>query len=449
MMDRIQEKLKLLVVDDDDLVLQSIQLSLPDHWDMIGVHSLEEIPDTHLDAAFVDMHLSGNITVPEGLDVIRHLHNKFTHLDIVSISGDLDRDLMEDCLRCGATRFLAKPLSPEEIRLLLEKIESLLLLQGATHRASQIRTPWIGSSSFSNEIKRQIAEMAGEPGPILIEGESGTGKEVVARLLHSYKSERPFIAVNVAALPENLFESEVFGHVKGAFTGADQNKMGLAEAANGGDLFLDEIEALPSNLQAKLLRFLESGELRRVGSKENISVNVRVIAATNRNLEEMVKKNEFREDLMWRLSGKRILLKPLRERPDDVQDLASYFLKKERPRRNKSLSHEALHALKNYNWPGNVRELKRVFEQLCLIAPLPIIRSQDVEAVLNRPSTMIPMDENIDLKQSLADLMANYERKVLTEAVKSEKDVDALSKNLGISRSSLYKKLKDHRIELR
>jgi DNA-binding NtrC family response regulator len=442
------QKLKLLVVDDDDLILQSIRFALPENWVMVGVKTLEEIPKDFFHAAFVDMHLTGDITKPEGLKVVKHLSKEQANLEIVTISGDLDRDLMEECLKAGATRFLAKPLTAEEIHLILEKIEYHFLLNNATLRSSQSFIPWIGSSKQSSEIKRQIADLAGEPGPILIEGESGTGKEVVSKLLYSAQDRRPFISVNVAALPEAVFESEVFGHVKGAFTGADQNKMGLAEAANGGDLFLDEIEALPLGLQAKLLRFLENGEVRRVGSKDSIKVNARVIVATNRNLEQMVKDGKFREDLMWRLNGKKLILPPLRERKDDIAELAKYFLDNEKPRRNKNLSDEAISRMKSYDWPGNVRELKRVCEQLCFSSPLPIIRSEDVDTVLKGKAPMMS-SESIDLNLGLSNLLNMYEKRIIEKALEQDSDIDAVAKILAISRSSLYKKISDYSIEVK
>ncbi len=442
------QKLKLLVVDDDDLIHQSIRLVLPENWLMTSVYKLEDIPKDFFHAAFVDMHLTGDITKPEGLKVVRYLAKEQSNLEIVTISGNLDRDLMEDCLKAGATRFLAKPLTTEEIHLILEKIEYHFLLNSATVRSSQSFIPWIGSSRESVEIKRKIAELAGEPGPILIEGESGTGKEVVSKLLYSSNNNRPFISVNVAALPEAVFESEVFGHVKGAFTGADQNKMGLAEAANGGDLFLDEIEALPLTLQAKLLRFLENGEIRRVGGKDVIKVTARVIVATNKNLEKMVKEGKFREDLMWRLNGKKLILPPLRDRLDDIKELTKYFLENEKPRRNKMLSDEAIEQLKKYDWPGNIRELKRVCEQLCFSSPLPIIRAEDVETIIRGKLLSSPA-EGLDLNVGLSNLLNQYEKKVIEKALELDSDIDSAAKILGISRSSLYKKISDYSIEVK
>jgi DNA-binding NtrC family response regulator len=444
------ERLKLLFIDDDDLIVQSVKMLLPSNWRMVHSLSLKNLDANSFDAAFVDMHLTPQalkLKAPEGLKIIHDLNQQNPHLEIVAISGDLDRDLMESCLQNGASRYLAKPLAPEEFKLVLEKIEALILLKNATHRAFQTSQAWMGSSSKSNEVRKQIAALQNESGPILIEGESGTGKEVAAHLIHGPKSEKPFIAVNIAAIPEKLFESEMFGHVRGAFTGADQNKIGLAEAASGGDLFIDEIEALPLALQPILLRFLESGEIRRVGGKDNIKINVRVIVATNQNLNQMVKEHKFRDDLLWRLNGKKIVLPPLRERKEDIRELAEYFLQKEKPRRNKSLAEDAHIALSEYHFPGNVRELKRICEQLSLYSPLPIVRKDDVANCLPRTVSQGIL-EQIDFKIGLNEVMQSYEARIIAQAIKLYPDIDELAHVLKVSRSNLYKKLKDHNIEL-
>jgi DNA-binding NtrC family response regulator len=445
-------RLKLLVIDDDDLVVSGIRMTLPAHWRMTHSDNPKSPPQGSFTAALVDMHLTGNLRKAEGVDLIQLLHASDPHLEIVAMSGDLDRDLMEACLKAGASRFLAKPLSPEEFLLTLEKIEALQLLRDATTRAVPGSNAWIGSSQPSLEAQRQIANLRGEPGPILIEGESGTGKEVAASLIHAQEGvsgSRPFVTVNVAALPENVFESEFFGHVRGAFTGADQNKMGLAEAAHGGDLFLDEIEALPPSQQAKLLRFLESGEIRRVGAKDSLRVNVRVIAATNQNLDTMVKEGKFREDLLWRLNGRKILLPPLRDRAEDVKELLTHFINRERPRRNKTIDETAIDVLRAHSWPGNVRELKRVTEQLCLYSPLPVIRREDALRVL--PSTGRPANSlsEVDLTRGLSDLTNDYEAQLVRLALERTGDVDQAANLLKISRSSLYKKIKDYNIEMK
>jgi DNA-binding NtrC family response regulator len=443
----LSQPFRLLVVDDDDLVRQAIRVALPAQWSMVGVN----VPRPPLDqgpfqAALVDIHLSGQLARTEGLEVIRQLHSEDPHLEIIAMSGNLDRDLMDRALKAGVSRFLAKPLQVEEFNLTLAKVEALLLLQGARSRRQQ-EVQWIGEGTSSQQVKRQIASLKGESGPILIEGESGTGKEIVAQLLHEQDNQGPFVAVNVAAIPDNLFESELFGHVKGSFTGADQNKMGLAEAAHGGDLFLDEIEALAPHLQVKLLRFLESGEVRRVGAKDSTKVRVRVMAATNRKLETMTKSGEFREDLLWRLGGKKISLPPLRDRKEDLPTLIRHFFSLDRIR-HKELTPEALEAFEQYSWPGNIRELRRVCEQLLITAPLPVIRKEDVLKII-QPKSVSLQAETLDFTLGLPKLLEDFEGQVIAKCLIQYNDVDEVARILKISRSSLYKKIKDHEIDWR
>jgi DNA-binding NtrC family response regulator len=440
------KELVLLVVDDDELVIQSVKIALPDTWRMMATQNPANLPERGFNAALVDIHLTGQLGRTEGIEVIRKLSQKHANLEIIAMSGNLDRQIMEQCLKAGASRFLAKPLSLDELTLTLAKIEAWFLMQGAATRGSK-SLRWVGNSPASQSIQRQIAQLRNESGPILIEGESGTGKEVTAQLLHSQEAQSPFVAINVASVPENLFESEFFGHVKGAFTGADQNKMGLAEAANGGDLFLDEVEALSPPLQAKLLRFLETGEVRRVGAKETMIVQTRVIAATNRNLNQMVSEGKFREDLLWRLSGKKILLPPLRDRKEDVAALVEFFMAQDKFRK-KEIGDDAMLILKEYHWPGNVRELKRVCEQLILIAPLPVLRKEDVLAVIRPPAQGTPTMQ-IDLNRGLSDLVNEFESQIIQKALTQQTDIDEAARLLKISRSSLYKKIKDHNIQWR
>lgn len=439
--------LNLLVVDDDDLLLAALRPALPGNWRLTAHTSPTGLPSGTFHAALIDMHLTGNLQRAEGLEVIKTLRQHHPHLDIIAMSGNLDRDLMERGLKAGASRFLAKPLHPDELKLMLDKIEEWWLLQGALSRRTRQARPWLGQSVAAKDVQKQIAALKGEKGPILIEGESGTGKEVVTELLHQQREETALVAINVAGIPDNLFESELFGHVRGAFTGADQNKMGLAEAAHGGDLFLDEIEALPLHLQPKLLRFLETGEVRRVGGKDTIKVQCRVIAATNRPLQQMVQEGKFREDLLWRISGKKITLPPLRDRKEDIQLLAETFLKEDQVRR-KTLADDGALALTEYGWPGNVRELRRVCEQLTLQSPLPMIRRQDVISLL-QPTTDLNNGVNIDFGHGLPVLVNQFESQVISTCLDRYKDIDEVARVLQISRSNLYKKIKDHNIQWR
>lgn len=373
-------QLNLLVIDDDTLVLETLRNFVQTPWNFIGKTQYTKIEET-IHVAFVDLHLSGNIQKNEGLDVIKSISHEHPHAEIIAISGDLSRDLMEKTLKAGATRFLPKPLTPEEVTLTLNKLEAYFQLRFQT---SDIRTQLIGSSDHANRMRREIAHLKNERSPILLDAESGCGKDVVANILNQQETTRPFVSINISSIPENLFESEMFGYVRGAFTGAQQSKIGLLEAAHGGDLFLDEIEALPLSQQPKLLRFLENGEVRRVGATESIHVSTRIIAATNEDLLKKVQDGKFREDLYWRLSGHKIRIPPLRDRKSDIPELCAYFVGQSTPRRNKSFSPDALEALMNYEWPGNIRELRRVCEQLLLISPLPIIREEDIKKVLTQ-----------------------------------------------------------------
>lgn len=440
----------LLIVDDDLLVQQSLKMCLPKHWKVFTAPALEAIQyERFYHAAFVDMHLVPGSSLAEGPVVVERLVTHNPQLEVVAMSGDLSRPLMESCLKAGAQRFLAKPLMPEEVLLILEKIEALWDLRSVDPTAQRHSTRWVGHSAASVKIQKRVAELRGETSPVLIEGETGCGKEVVARLLHEQEGDRPFIAVNLASIPDHLFESEMFGHVKGAFTGADANKIGLTEAAHGGDLFLDEIEALPLAQQAKLLRFLETGEVRRVGAKESSKVKTRVIAASNRPLTKMVAAGEFREDLLYRLASQKIELTPLRERLEDIDELAKHFLEAERPRRNKSFAEDGLSALKKYNWPGNVRELKRVCEQLSLTSPLPFIREVDVASWLRPVATPpgSPSYTAIDFSKGLNTLVEEFEAHAIRTCLKQSRDIEEASRILQISRSNLYKKIKDYKIE--
>ena len=444
----------LLVVDDDPLIHQSLKLCVSAPWKITSVSKKELVPyTTFFHAAMVDMHLTLGSKEPEGVGVIERLTKHNPQLEVVAMSGDLDRQLMEQCLKVGAQRFLAKPLQSEEVLLVLNKIEAYWSIRNLDSQGKSLS--WVGAGPASQKIKKSIADLKGETKTILIEGETGCGKEVAARLLNQQENERPFVSVNISSIPENLFESELFGHVKGAFTGADQNKIGLAEAAHGGDLFLDEIEALPLSQQVKLLRFLESGEVRRVGAKDSFHVQTRVIVASNQPLKKLVAEGKFREDLYFRLCGQRLELAPLRERKEDIADLAKTFLEQERPRRNKQFTEDGLAALQKYSWPGNVRELKRVCEQISLTSPLPFIRAEDVEALLKPEGpTQSPSSGmaalaagSIDFNRGLSALVEEFEADLIRACLRTYKDVEAASKVFKVSRSNLYKKIKDYKID--
>ncbi|MBC7456899.1 MAG: sigma-54-dependent Fis family transcriptional regulator, partial [Bdellovibrionaceae bacterium] len=430
----MSELFNLLIAEDDATLVAALKLMIPDGFKIYVTQNPDLIPDhVFFHAALVDMHITSRVgEKPDGPEVIARLVSSNPQIEVVSMSGDLNRQNMEAAIKAGVQRFLSKPLSAEEITLVFEKILAYWQLRQFEFTPHQ-KINLLGSSPATENLRKTIANLRQEKSAVLIEGETGSGKEVVAHLLNQQEGKIPFVTVNCAAINENLFESEFFGHVKGAFTGADQNKVGLAEAAHGGDLFLDEIDALPLSQQAKLLRFLESGEIKKVGAKESIHVKTRIIAATNQSLQKLVEERKFREDLYFRLSSQKIAIAPLRNRHDDIENLTQYFVDKEKPRRNKTFSKEAIEVMKKYAWPGNVRELKRVCEQLVLTSPLPMIRPEDVEKIIapSLPKTIAATDMNLNL----ADFINQQEKNYITLHLKNEKDLDKICHKLKISKS--------------
>ncbi len=437
-------QLNLLILEDDPGLAASLKILASDFFRVFVAQKASLVPDhVFFHAALIDLHLE--VVPPEaadGLLAIARLVKKNPQLEVVAISGQLDRQLMEKSIHAGAQRFLAKPLSADEVISVLEKISAYWNLRLISYQ-NQNRAPrLLGTSPESEILRKKIAELKSEKAPVLIEGETGVGKDVVSQLLNLQEGARPYVSVNCSALTENLFESEFFGHLKGSFTGADSNKIGFAEAAHGGDLFLDEIEALPLNQQAKLLRFLESGEIRKVGAKETQFVDVRVIAASNVPLKKLMSEKKFREDLYFRLSAHRIEIAPLRERKSDIVTIAENFLELAKPRRNKTLDDSSLKELLNYDWPGNVRELKRVCEQLLLTSALPVIRAADVQKLINGSAPALAPPA-LSLDQTLEDFLRNQERRLIEFCLGQTKDIDKSCAILKISKSSLYKKIKD------
>ena len=445
-----------LLVEDDILLAEAIKINIDSTWTVYHVKSAkEDLPNTNIDVALVDIHLS-KTDQKEGLNIIKKIRFQSSETEIIGYSGDLVRQNMEVAIKNGATKFLAKPLAFEELNSILDQVSSFkrLFNIGSKSTKKESFQNWIGDSKESKNILRHIASLKNEKNPILITGETGTGKEVCANLIHSLTPDKNFIPVNLAAIPESLFESQMFGHTKGSFTGAHNDAQGFIGMANNGILFLDEIEALPINLQAKLLRFLETGESQKIGSKQIQKFNTKIITATNICLKSLIDQKLFREDLYWRLSGKLINLPPLRKRKNDIKTLLNYFLVKQSPLYNKSFSNEALALLENYNWPGNIRELKRFVEGITASSPLPIIRSEDVIPWIQKntsspnldssyKTSILNSDNNLDQKnQSLQDIIGKFEKSILLKRLQKYNDVSEAAASLNISKSSLYQKIK-------
>ena len=309
----------------------------------------------------------------------------------------------------------------------------------------------VGRSPRMRAVFDYVRVVADPDGTPLIGGETGPGKDLSAtpRPQPSHRRNKPFVPVSCAIFAETLIESELFGHERGAFTGAIKDRPGRFEAAEGGTIFLDDVDDVPMSVQVKLLRVLQNRVIERLGGSRAIPVDVRTVTGTKRDLRQMVHEGKFREDLLWRLNGKKLVLPSLRERVSDIAELVTHFLARERPRRNKTVDSEALEALNAHSWPGNVRELRRVCDQLSLYAPLPVIRREDVLKVLPATGRSRSVGADIDLAKGLNQVIAEFEAEVIRMALARNNDIDQTANLLQISRSSLYKKIKDYNIEIR
>jgi two-component system, NtrC family, response regulator PilR len=385
-----------------------------------------------LERAPVDLLIS-DIKMPDmtGIDVLRAAKALDPELQAIMMTAFASQDTAIEALRLGACDYLIKPFNVDELKLKVrDKLESRRLRQenvllkrtlGTTHQFHNM----IGRSQAMVEVFHLIETIARTTSTVLVTGESGTGKELVARAVHfhSLRRESPFVALNCGALPETLLESELFGHMRGAFTGADTNKKGLIEIAEHGTIFLDEIGEMSQMMQVKLLRVLQERRFRRVGGLEEIEADIRVIAATNQDLAKLVAEGRFREDLFYRINVIPVKLPPLRERQEDIPLLAEHFLAKYTAQMGKAItaiSHEALAHLQRYEWPGNIRELENVIERAVALEPTPTILPESLPEHVRglalrkaAAATALP-DEGFDLEQHVRDIERDY----LAEALK-------------------------------
>ncbi len=363
------------------------------------------------------------------------------------LTGKSSLDSAVAALRYGAFDYLTKPCTLTQLQTLLKRVaeqrdlkRQLVAMQHRLTRAEG-GTQLVGDHQSMGQVREMIAKVAPTNSTVLILGETGCGKELVARSVHehSLRAEKPFVAVNCGALPENLIESELFGHRKGAFTGADEQRQGLFEVADGGTVFLDEIGELPKSMQAKLLRVLESGEIRRVGDNEAFRVDVRVVCATHRDLAEMVQEDNFREDLMFRINTFELVVPPLRARLDDIQPLAEHLYRRFRPEtppQAELFTAEALEALREHLWPGNVRELANVIEHASILSPEPPIRPE------NLPRQFSQRQLRPDLRVIGPTTLRDLELRVIHEAMERHHgNRSQAAAELGVSVKTLYNKL--------
>ncbi len=444
-------KARILVIEDDRLLSRMIcrQLQELGH-EASGADSLETarrwLHEHEPDLIISDMRL------PDGdcLEELEALGE--SHPVIVLTAYGTVKNAVE-AIRRGAADYLAKPVSPEELALTVERVLETEALK-ADHSFCKARLAarsgmhsfMIGSSPALERVKSMIEAVAPSEMTVLILGESGSGKELVARAIHeqSPRAERNFVAVDCCTLQENLFESELFGHEKGAFTGADRKKAGLIEGAEGGTLFLDEIGEIPPAIQAKLLRVLETGKYRRVGGTRDLVANVRIVAATNRDLKEMSERGEFRADLYYRLEGFTIHTPPLRERREDIPHLVEHFIRNHdfSMRIRKTVTREAMRKLIAYDWPGNVRELKNVVERAIILSRNSrSIRPNHLTFGACRHEGGFQLDLPAGAEPTLEELEASYLRMLLEKHAGHRATV---ARVMGISERQVYRLIRKH-----
>lgn len=435
----------ILIVDDNKSVLTSLELLLEDEFERVETasnpNSILSVLDTKpVDLVILDMNFSAGVnTGNEGLFWLRRIREIAPALPVIMLTAYGDVELAVKALKSGAADFVLKPWDND---VLLEKIQAALQsierekVRQNTNRPSE-PAMIIGHSPVMMKLIRVVTKVAKTDANVLITGENGTGKEMLAREIHrlSLRSDREMVGVDMGAVSESLFESELFGHEKGAFTDAHESRPGKFEAASGSTLFLDEIGNLPVNLQAKLLAALQNREVTRLGSNRKIPIDIRLITATNRDLPELVKQSLFREDLFYRLNTIQIEIPPLRSRRDDIPLFIDYFLKKytsQYKRPGLMLHPQAADKLTRYDWPGNIRELQHTIEKAVILAEKNLIRASDL---FIRPGKSVSFSD--------APNLGEVERKAIEAAItQNDGNLTAAAEQLGVSRQTLYNKLK-------
>lgn len=446
--------MRILIIDDE----KNIRASLSRFFDLNGHNveaaesgreGLERVRRSSFDCVLLDLKLPDS----EGIEVLSRIREFDPFIPVILLTAHGTTAKAVEAMKKGAFDFFEKPADEEKLLIAARNASELHKLnreKSETLRELDEKYRLVGDSPAMKTLREQIQMVAGKNTRVLIQGESGTGKELVAYAIHrnSDRSDGPFIKVNCAAIPHELFESELFGHEKGSFTGALQQRIGKFEQADKGTLFLDEIGEIPISLQPKILRALQENEIQRIGGHREIRVDVRVVAATNRKLEEEMRKGNFREDLYYRLNVFPIEVLPLRQHREDISDLVKNFLERiaaENNMRKKDLDAEALEQLMGYDFPGNIRELRNLIERLLIISRDENIRSADVHRVL--PANVKSAAEsgaNPLLYSKLEDTEKELIQRTLEE---NHWHISRVARILGLERSHLYKKMKKYGIK--
>jgi two-component system nitrogen regulation response regulator NtrX len=455
-------KPKILVIDDEPDIQEAIRMILEyegyrPFLASSGQEGLRILDEEQPDVIFLDIKMPDM----DGNEVFEDLKKKGMVSPVIMISGHASVSTAVDFIKRGAFDFLEKPLEREKLLVVLRNaIEKKKLTEEYRDLKIQFEEKFrmIGESEAMRKLRETISRAAPTNSTVLIRGESGTGKELVARAIYknSSRADRPFVKVNCAAIPEDLIESELFGHEKGSFTGATEKKIGKFEQADGGTIFLDEIADMSHKTQAKVLRVLEQGEVEKVGSSKLVVVNVRVIAATNKPLEEEIEADRFREDLFFRLNVVPIFVPPLRDRKADIPVLTKHFAENYCRENNfppKTFSRDVLEYFQDLSWKGNIRELRNVVERLVLMSSGNEITLQDVEAIV--PGTAVEqkrqdMDLSLEQLETLKDFKETAEKLFLVQKLKQNNwNIARTASKIKTPRSNLYKKLEQYKIEIK
>ncbi len=436
-------KANVLLVDDEQNILKMIELALNSFGFQTEVFSdpeaaLKRAQEKYFDIAFIDLKMQPI----DGLQVLAHLKRTSEDTTIVLMTAHGTIESAVEAIKKGAYDYLTKPFTYQEFTHIAERVYShhhlMREVKGLRAQMQEEDFPnTIATKNFRmRDIIKTAKDIANSDIPVLIEGESGTGKELLARYIHenSDRAENPFMAINCAAIPENLFESELFGHTKGSFTGAIKDRIGRIEMADQGTVFLDEVAEIPKPMQVKLLRFLQSMEYERVGESITRKVNVRIISATNRSIDEELGKGELRDDFYYRLSGVRFKLPPLSQRKEDLPILAEYFFSKYSPENKYELLPETMKYLMDYDWPGNVREFENVIKRLIVFSKDGKVKPEylPIEVINEKPkqfSNVIPKLEEL-------------EKQHIIEVLRLAPNPKEAAKILGISETTLWRKRK-------
>ena len=451
---------KILVIDDDANILEVLQMRLK-AWNYHvtiarnGNEAKTALSTISFNLAIIDLRLSEE----NGIKLMEEIISNYPNLPVIILTAHGSIESAVEAMRRGAYSYITKPFNNEDLSLHIKNaLEKQLLTKEIEHLRSQLDEQnnfkhIIGNNKRMQEILERVSKIAKTDCTVSIYGESGTGKELIAKAIHynSNRSKNPFVATNCGAIPEGLLENELFGHVRGAYTDAHESKEGLFSQANEGTIFLDEIDAFTPALQVKLLRVLQDGEYERVGETKTRKADVRIIAATNQHLEELIKQGKFRNDLFYRLNIISIELPPLRDRKEDITLLVEHFIEKHSTVLNKQIngiSDEAFKYLMKHDWPGNVRELENVIERACVLTNGPLIEPVDMpEHILKDKlgSCILAGQRTLDdgsNGSSLKDALKDPERKIILEAIeKCRGNKKEAAKLLGINRTTLYKKL--------